>query len=68
MTAARGPGRFVATRGGEGLPAGEIEGLGVRSGSARNPTYFPLGARSFADFDWLVVLDAVTYNRGGPAV
>lgn len=56
----------IPTHGGAGLPDAEIAGLPTRSGSARNPSYGPLTARSFTDFDWLVVLDSVSYTRGGP--
>ncbi|MDP9364460.1 MAG: erythromycin esterase family protein [Chloroflexota bacterium] len=66
LTAAPGPARFIPTHGGEGLPAEEIAALPTRAGSAKNPTYFPLNPRAFAEFDWLAVLDATAYNRGGP--
>jgi erythromycin esterase-like protein len=66
LTDAPGPGRFVPTRGGDGLPSDGIAALPTRAGSAKNPTYFPLTPRAFAEFDWLAVLDATTYNRGGP--
>ncbi len=66
LTAAPGPARFVPTHRSGGLPAAEIASLPTRSGSTRNPTYFPLDARSLADFDWLAVLDSTGYDRGGP--
>jgi erythromycin esterase len=66
LTATPGPARFIPTHQGRGLPATAIAALPVRSGSEKNPTYFPLTAESFTDFDWLVVLDATTYTRGGP--
>jgi hypothetical protein len=31
----------------------------------KNTTYFALTAQSFTDFDWLAVLDATAYSRGG---
>jgi erythromycin esterase-like protein len=66
LTAAPGPVRFIPTHGGVGLPTAAIAGLPTRSGSAKNPTYFPLNVASFSDFDWLTVLDSATYQRGGP--
>ncbi|HEX4620538.1 MAG TPA: hypothetical protein VH208_03135 [Myxococcaceae bacterium] len=38
----------------------------MRSGRALNPTYGQLTPESFADFEWLVFLDATTYPRGAP--
>ena len=66
LTAAPGPARFVSTHRGRGLPAGEIVALPIRSGSTTNSTYFPLTPESLSDFDWLAVLDATAYARGGP--
>jgi erythromycin esterase len=66
LTAFPGPARFIPTYRGKGLPASVIEALPIRSGSMKNPTYFPLTPRSFTDFDWLAVLDRAAYNRGGP--
>jgi erythromycin esterase-like protein len=66
LTAAPGPGRFVPTRRGRGLPAAEVAGLPTRSGSATNLSYVPFTAQSLADFDGLAVLDSARYNRGGP--
>jgi erythromycin esterase-like protein len=57
---------FIPTYRGEGLPAPAIAALPVRSGSAKNPTYFPLTPQSLTDFDWLAVLDSTGYSRGGP--
>ena len=57
LTASPGPARLIPTGIGQGLPADEIATLSRRSGSAKNPTYFPLGPESFTDFDWLAVLD-----------
>ena len=66
LTAVPGPGRFIPTHKGQGLPASEIASLPTRSGSMKNPTYFPLTSQSFTDFDWLAFLDSTTYSRGGP--
>lgn len=66
LTAAPGPARFIPTHRGQGLPASEVEALPIRSGSAKNPGYFPLTPQSFTDFDWLAVLNSATYSRGGP--
>ena len=66
LTAVPGPARFIPTHKGQGLPTSAIEALPTRSGSMKNSTYFPLTPQSFTDFDWLVVLDSTTYNRGGP--
>ena len=65
LTAAPGPGRILPTAPmrADSSPA-EIA-LPVRNGSTRNPTYTPLTADCFTNFDWLVALDAVTYQRGG---
>ncbi len=61
-----GSGLFIPTSGGRLLPAAEIGDLPVRSGSGKNPTYFPLTPRSFTGFDALAFLDGVGYSRGGP--
>jgi len=66
FTAARGPARFIPTHRGEGLPAGAVTDLPTRSGSKKNPGYFPLTPRSLTDFDGLAVLDSTGYTRGGP--
>ena len=66
LTASPGPVRFIPTHKGQGLPSSEIAALPIRSGSVKNPTYFPLTPQSFTDFDWLAVLDSTAYNRGGP--
>ncbi|MBX6316297.1 MAG: erythromycin esterase family protein [Isosphaeraceae bacterium] len=66
LIASPGPARFVPTHQGQGLPTAEIAALLPRSGSTKNPTYFALTPQSFTDFDWLVVLDSVAYNRGEP--
>ncbi len=41
-----------------------VADLPLRIRSALNPTYGPLTAESFADFEWLVFLDSTTYPRG----
>jgi hypothetical protein len=65
LTAAPGPGRFISTHRGKALPASSLADLPVRSGSAKNPTYFALTPQSLTDFDWLAVLDSTAYHRGG---
>jgi len=66
LTALDGPGVFIPTHRGQGLPPSEIAALPVRSGSVKNLGYGPLTAQSFTDFDWLAVLDSTTYSRGWP--
>ena len=66
LTAGPGPGRFIPTHKGRGLPASEIAALPVRSASTINSTYFALTPQSFTDFDALAVLDKTAYSRGGP--
>ncbi|HEX7444899.1 MAG TPA: erythromycin esterase family protein [Methanothrix sp.] len=61
-----GPALFIPTHKGQGLPASEIASLPTRSGSMKNPTYFPLTPQSFTDFDWLAFLGSTIYSRGGP--
>jgi erythromycin esterase len=57
LTAVPGPARFISTHCGQGLSTSAIKDLPTRSGSSKNPTYFPLTPQSFTDFDWLAVLD-----------
>jgi erythromycin esterase len=66
LTASPGPWRFIPTHLGLGLPTLAIATLPTRSGSVKNPSYFPLTPQSFTDFDCLAVLDRTAYNRGGP--
>jgi erythromycin esterase-like protein len=66
LTAVPGRMRFIPTYRGKGLPDSEISVLPIRSGSVKNPTYFSLTPQSFADFDWLVIMDSTEYSRGGP--
>ncbi|HQQ37927.1 MAG TPA: erythromycin esterase family protein [Methanothrix sp.] len=66
LTALPGPGRFISTRRVQELSAAQADAIPVRSGSLKNPTYFPLTADSLADFDWLVIQDGVGYGMGGP--
>lgn len=61
LTALPGPVRFVPA----GLEA-EYPHTRIRSGSRRNPTYFPLTPESFTEFDWLMVANSVRSSRGGP--
>ncbi len=64
-----GPGRFIPTHQGQGLPAEEIAALPIRSGSEKNRSYLEqLNAQSFTDFDWLAVLDSTGYSRGWPSL
>lgn len=66
LMTAPGTARFIPTHFGRGFSISEIAALPTRSGSLRNPTYFPLTAESFRDFDWLAILNSTTYSRGGP--
>jgi erythromycin esterase len=65
LTATPGPGRFIPTHRGQGLLTKAVAALPVRSGSVKNRSYFPLTPQHLVDFDWLAVLDATTYSRGG---
>ena len=47
-------------------PAELITGLTPRTGSARNPTYFPWTSDCLSDYDWLAFVKVTTYQRGGP--
>jgi len=60
-----GPALFIPTHRGQELPASEIAALPARSDSMKNLTYTTLTSQSLTDFDWLMVLDSVTYTRGG---
>ncbi len=56
LAAAAGPGSglFIPTHRGRGLSASEIEAHPIRSGSVKNPTYFPLTPQSLNDLTcWL---------------
>lgn len=64
LTALAGPGRWLALRH-AALGAEALAALPHRSGSAKNPTYFPLTPRLLAGLDTLAVLDTVTYAHGG---
>ena len=69
FTSTPGPVRFIPTHRGQGPVAEDIAALPVRSGSEKNRSYLgPLDAQSFNDFDWLAVLDTVTYSRGWPSL
>jgi erythromycin esterase len=57
--------RFIPTYHGVGLAADAIAALPIRAASAKNLSYVPLSPQSFSDFDWLAVLNSVTYQRGG---
>ncbi|HEU0296337.1 MAG TPA: erythromycin esterase family protein [Anaerolineales bacterium] len=65
LIATSGPIRFIPTHKGEGMPASEIARLPVRTGSQKNPTYFPLTPQSFADFDcWRSLIQLSTTATG----
>ena len=68
LTVGPGPGRFIPTHLGLGLPTSEIATLPTRSGSMKNLSYFPLTPQCLNDFNWLAVLDRTAYNRGGPSL
>jgi erythromycin esterase len=69
LTSTPGPGRFIPTYQGQGLPGEEIAALPVRSGSELNRSYLELlNPQSFSDFDWLAVLDTTSYSRGWPSL
>jgi len=65
LTATPGPMRFIPTYRGQGLSASEIANLPIRTSSQKNPTYFPFTSQSLTDFDWLAIVDATGYHRGG---
>jgi erythromycin esterase-like protein len=66
LTAMSGAMVFIPTLKGQGLPASELDSLPTRSGSAKNPSYFPFTHESFTDFDGLVVFHSTTYTRSRP--
>lgn len=66
LIATPGPIRFLPTDRGQGLPKKEIDALPTRTGSTKNGSYFPLTPQAFTEYDGLIALDSVTYNRGGP--
>lgn len=66
LIATSGEARFIPTRRGEGIDQVEIGNLPVRSGSAKNATYFPLSKACFTEYDGLFVVNTTAYNRGGP--
>lgn len=47
-------------------PAALVAALTPRTGSRRNPTYFPWTVDCLADYDWLAFVTTTTYQRGGP--
>jgi hypothetical protein len=65
LLASPGPVRLIPTHDGQAIPAIACDALPTRTGSTRNPSYFPFSTQSLSDFDWLVMLDSVVYNRGG---
>ena len=66
LTAVPSAGLFIPTRRGGALAPAALAALPVRTASARNQSYFALTPGSLSDFDWLAVLDATGYTRGGP--
>lgn len=64
LSARPGPGQFIPTHGGRRFAPETLAALPTRSAGTKNPGYFPLSARSFADFDALLVLDTTVYARG----
>ncbi len=66
LAAAGGAGLFLPTRRGKRISPEQIALLPVRSGSGKNPSYFPLTPESLTDFDWLAFLDSAAYTRGAP--
>lgn len=68
LVSAQGPARFIPTHKGERLPVDQVAALPTRSGSTKNPSYFALTPQNLAEFDWLVVLDSTSYNKGGPSL
>jgi erythromycin esterase len=59
LTAIRDLAHFIPTHLGQGLPASTIAALPTRSGSSKNPGYFPFTSQSITDFHWLAVLDSI---------
>ncbi|MFN8512750.1 MAG: erythromycin esterase family protein [Chloroflexia bacterium] len=66
LTAQPGPALFLPTHQGQRLPASAITALPTRTGSRKNPGYYPLTPASLTNFDALAFLHTTTYNRGGP--
>lgn len=65
LTALPDTGLLIPTHEGKGIAAAEIDSLPTRSGTMLNLTYTALVPQSFTDFNWLCVLDSVTYSQGG---
>ncbi len=63
-----GPGLFIPTHPGRSLLPEAAASLPVRSGSPKNPGYFPLTPESFTGFDWLAFLETSASARGGPVL
>jgi erythromycin esterase-like protein len=66
LTSTPGPARLIPTHRGQGLPL--VNAPAARTTPWKNPSYFPLTARSFTDFDWLAALDSTPHTRGGPKI
>jgi erythromycin esterase len=65
LLATPGPARAVAIYSAVLPNEAERAATPVRSGTAKNPSYFALNPESFTDFDYLIAIDETTYNRGG---
>jgi erythromycin esterase-like protein len=65
LTVPPAPARFIPTHNGQAFTPEILASLSPRTGSTKNPTYFPLTPQSLSDFDALAVLSTTTYTRGG---
>lgn len=66
LIATPGEARFIVTQPGRMIDPDQRATIPVRSGSKKNPTYFPLTHQCVDDYDALAVINTTTYNRGGP--
>jgi erythromycin esterase len=65
LTSPSAPARLIPTHRGAGLAAEAIAALPTRAASESNRSYAPLSPQSLSHFDWLAVLNSVSYHRGG---
>lgn len=65
LIATPGEARFILTEPGRMIAPDQRATIPVRSGSKKNPTYFPLTHQCVDDYDALAVINTTTYNRGG---
>ena len=65
LMAVPGPLRFIPTQHGRSFSGEELTALRIRK-IGWNQSYFPFTAKSFTEFDWLIMADHVSYHRGGP--